>query len=205
MACAIAFMGGWVNSYVSALTNEISIDELMTKWRASDNWVFVQNKRYGSYDEIAKTKNGEIETMTIERNGNVVSRIQVREKSSRIFTLYVYDENGYKYYYGRGVGTSGWDWNCTSPNPSRDEGEIEDYFDEEFYIASFKEALEEAIKSPKFKFLLKEENGIYYFEFILNWSEIMINRGLDFWKEMPLGIDYKCALTFGNSTAKVSR
>ena len=178
----------------AVVSNDICIDPVLEKWKESDNWVFVEQRRCGSKLDVEAGK-GRFETRTIERDGNVVSCIIELSCGTKELHLSLYDKSGNTHYYGR-PSRHGWDYSFSSPNPSRHSNKIETLFEDNIYIILFLETAKIT------DFTIREKDGVYYFRGTEDYAESQRRRGVKIEGLPDFCTDYTCTLTFGNSKAR---
>jgi len=191
LICALVFLGGWTTD--QPVTNTINLDELMVKWKASDNWVLEESQTsylLNENKEAVKPDHAKSITAIIERNGSITKQTK-NLPGYQTMSICVFDgDNCTGYSYRRSEADSVWDTSFCSPNPS-----IVKYSIEKFCEKLITNDVEPTIRRAATS--IKEEEGIYYFEGFDNLSKLFSDVDTDMPGDICISFSYK--LTFGTS------
>ena len=188
---------------------DVDLDELLKKWKQSDNWVLVVHTTTdGMYDKGDYCVVNEVEV--IERNGNVTKKTHSIASSqdghtTEYQTIYLneYDgKNVTQYNYRKQAGEKQWDTSFVTPNPYTGEAHkmhtLEKFFDN-WITPTIWYNIENNART------MREVGGVYHFWGIedLNetWKWLATQLGNEY-KPMyapPLYQTFTYTLTFGNA------
>lgn len=199
MTCALAMFGGWAPP--KPWVNDVDLDKLMVKWKASTNWVLVEHSTTdGMYETGDYFLSNDV--TVFERNGNIFKKTHSVKTSGHeeYQQMYVHEFDGDKCttYFGRRYqGEKEWDSSPVSPNPGKCTLKIEDDF-EKWILGNIEPNIRRVATS------MREVGGVYHFWGVENQTKRFKEYGLKEFEGKPdLFQTFSYVLSFGTSTAEV--